>query len=63
MAESGVHVDDAIYSDIWHGLFFLSRDHKSAHDAILSSLHSTEQNSIVPYFDDDMDDFMADTLL
>ena len=40
-----------------------SRDHKSAYDAILSSLHSTEQNSIVPYFDDDMDDFMADTLL
>ena len=63
MAESGVHVDDAIYSDIWHGLFFLSRDHKSAHDAILSSLHSTEQNSIVPYFDNDIDDFIADTLL
>ena len=43
--------------------FFYSRDHESAHDAILSTLHSTEQNSIVPYCDDDMDDFMADTLL
>jgi len=62
MAESGVHVDDAICSDVWYGLFF-SRDHESAHDAILSLLHSTEQNSIVPYCDDDMDDFMADTLL
>ena len=63
MAESGVHVDDAIYSDVWYGLFFFSRDHESAHDAILSSLHRTEQKSIVPYCDDDMDDFMADTLL
>jgi len=42
---------------------FFSRDHESAHDAILTSLHSTEQNSIVPYCDDDMNDFMADTLL
>ena len=56
-------MDDAIYSDVWYGLFFFSRDHESAHDAILSSLHRTEQNSIVPYCDDDMDDFMADTLL
>jgi len=63
MAESGVHVDDVIYSDVWYSLFFFSHDHKSAHDAILSSLHSTEQNSIVPYFDNDMDDFIADTLL
>ena len=63
MAESGVHVDHVIYSDVWYSLFFFSRDHKSAYDAILSSLQSTEQNSIVPYCDDDMDDFMADTLL
>jgi len=35
MAETGVHVDDAIYSDVWYGLFFSSRDHESAHDAVV----------------------------
>ena len=35
MGESGVHVDDAIYSDVWYSLFFFSHDHESAHDAIV----------------------------
>ena len=35
ITESGVHVDDAIYSDVWYGFFF-SRNRESTHEAVLS---------------------------
>ena len=46
MAESGVHVDDAIYSDVWYGLFFFSWSWiRSWRHFDIVAQHRTEQHS------------------